>query len=165
MNEGVALTPGASVNTSHTSTLSRMTELYLAYAEAANEAWGPTGDPNGYGFTAYSVTRDIRIRAGITQPDNYLSSLTTTSGLRALIHNERRIELCFEGFRFWDIRRWNDLSTMKTAATAALITNTAGVYSYVYSNVEERNFADNMIYGPIPYAETVKYNLVQNKGW
>ncbi len=165
MNEGVSLVAGATVNTSHTYTLSRMTELVLNYAEAANEAWGPTGDPNGYGFSAYSLIRDIRIRAGITQPDNYLTSLNTTEGLRALIHNERRIELCFEGFRFWDIRRWNDVPTMQSPVNAAFITNNAGVYSYVYSDIEERKFADNMIYGPIPFSETVKYNLLQNQGW
>ena len=27
--------------------------------------------------------------------------------MRELIRNERRIELCFENFRFWDLRRWN----------------------------------------------------------
>jgi hypothetical protein len=165
MIESVKLDPGSSANAEHTYTLVRMTELLLNYAEAANEAWGPTGDPNGYGFTAYSLIRDLRIRGGITQPDNYLLSLATTADLRSLIHNERRIELCFEGFRFWDIRRWNELSTMKTAAKAAFITNTAGVYSYVYSNIEDRKYTDDMIYGPIPYSETVKYNLVQNKGW
>ena len=165
MIESVKLDPGSSANAEHTYTLVRMTELLLNYAEAANEAWGPTGDPNTYGFSAYSLIRDLRIRGGITQPDNYLLSLATTADLRPLIHNERRIELCFEGFRFWDIRRWNELSTMKTAAKAAFITNTAGVYSYVYSNIEERKFTDDMIYGPIPYSETVKYNLVQNKGW
>ena len=26
--------------------------------------------------------------------------------MRELIRNERRLELCFEGFRFWDLRRW-----------------------------------------------------------
>jgi len=165
MNENVKLDPSAAVNASHTYTFSRMTELYLDYAEAANEAYGPTGDPNGYGFTAYSLIRDIRIRAGITQPDVYLSSLATTADLRTLIHNERRIELCFEGFRFWDIRRWNEVSTMQSPANATFITNTAGVFSYVYSNIEERKYSDNMIYGPIPFSETVKYNLLQNIGW
>jgi hypothetical protein len=54
---------------------------------------------------------------------------------------------------------------MQTSANAALITNNAGVYSYVFSNIEERKFTENMIYGPVPYSEIVKYNLVQNKGW
>lgn len=165
MIESVKLDPGSSVNAEHTYTLVRMTEVLLNYAEAANEAWGPDADPNAYGFTARQLLVNLRNRGGITQPDAYLATITDASGLRALIHNERRIEMCFEGFRFWDIRRWNEISTMKTAAKAAIITNNAGAFSYVYSNIEERKFTDNMIYGPVPYSETVKYSLVQNKGW
>jgi hypothetical protein len=165
MIESVKLDPGSSVNAEHTYTLVRMTEVLLNYAEAANEAWGPDADPNTYGFTARQLISNLRIRGGITQPDAYLATITNAAGLRALIHNERRIELSFEGFRFWDIRRWNEVSTMQTSANAALITNNAGVYSYVFSNIEERKFTDNMIYGPVPYSEIVKYNLVQNKGW
>ena len=32
--------------------------------------------------------------------------MTHKEKMRELIRNERRIELCFEGFRFWDLRRW-----------------------------------------------------------
>jgi starch-binding outer membrane protein, SusD/RagB family len=164
MNEGVKLDPGSSVNTGHTYSLARMTELLLNYAEAANEAWGPDGDPNLYGFTARTLIANLRIRAGIA-PDPYLATLTTTATLRTLILNERRIELCFEGFRFWDIRRRNDVATMQAPAKGVYITNTAGVYSYAYSIIEERKYSANMIYGPIPYNETLKYNLQQNKDW
>jgi len=165
MSESVKLDPGSSVNSAHNYTLVRMTELLLNYAEAANEAWGPADDRNGYGFTAKSLIADLRKRAGIGQPDAYLESITDAAGLRALIHNERRIELCFEGFRFWDIRRWNEVNTMQAPVKAAFITDNAGIYSYTYSNIEERKFDANMIYGPIPYSETVKYNLEQNQGW
>jgi len=107
----------------------------------------------------------LRKRAGITQPDAYLATITDAAGLRDLIRNERRIELCFEGFRFWDIRRWNDVATMQKPVAAAYITNTDGVYTYEYSNIEERKYTANMIYGPIPYNESLKYNLDQNKDW
>lgn len=163
MNEATSLTPPAT-NASHTYTLARMTELLLNYAEAANEAWGPTGDPNGYGFTAKSLIGNLRSNAGIT-PDNYLAGISTTNALRDLIHNERRIELCFEGFRFWDLRRWNDVSSMQAPVKAVYITNNAGVYSYAYSVIEERKYTNDMVYGPVPYNETLKYNLEQNKGW
>jgi hypothetical protein len=166
MNESVKLDPGSPSSQMRMYVLLRMTELLLNYAEAANEAWGPNADPNGYGFTPWTLIRDLRIRAGITpQPDAYLATLIDASGLRNLIRNERRIELCFEGFRFWDIRRWNDVATMQVPVKAVYITNTAGVYSYEYLPVEERKYAANMIYGPIPYSETLKYNLEQNKDW
>jgi len=165
MNESVNLKPGSSVSAAHTYTLFRVTEAVLNYAEAINEASGPDADPNGYGFTARTLLTEIRKRGGITQPDAYLIAVTDAAGMRNLIKSERRVELCFEGFRFWDIRRWNQVPTMQAPVTAAFITNTAGVYSYLYSNIEERKYSDYMIYGPVPYNETVKYSLVQNKGW
>jgi starch-binding outer membrane protein, SusD/RagB family len=164
MNESVKLDPGSAVSAAHNYSLFRVTEVLLNYAEAANEAWGPTGDPNAYGFDAKTLLGKIRTRAGITA-DPYLTSISDAAGLRTLIRNERRIELCFEGFRFWDIRRWNDLAGMKSSVKGAYITNNAGVYSYVYTPVEDRKYTDAMLYGPIPYNETVKYSIEQNKGW
>ncbi len=165
MAPGVNLKSGSQVSTAHTYTLARMTELLLNFCEAANEAWGPDGDPNGYGFTARTKIGDLRIRAGITQPDAYLASITDAAGLRELIRNERRIELCFEGFRFWDIRRWNDIAAMQTAVNGAYITQSETTYSFSYEPVENRLYANYMIYGPIPYNETLKYSIDQNNGW
>jgi hypothetical protein len=162
MSESANLNPNNPSNANHTYVLLRMTELLLNYAEAANEAWGPDGDPNGYGFTARDKIEELRARAGITQPDAYLASITTTAQMRELIKNERRVELCFEGFRFWDIRRWNDVGQMTEPATGVRITlpNT-----YQYVDVESRAYASYMIYGPIPFQETLKYDLEQNAGW
>jgi hypothetical protein len=166
MAPGVSLNPTSLVSTNHTVTLFRMTEAVLNYAEAANEAWGPDSDGGtGYG-SARSKIAAIRVRAGIAAPDPYLASLTTKDQLRELIKNERRIELCFEGFRFWDIRRWNEgATTMVNPIKATYITNTAGVLSYSYNSIEERKYAPTMIYGSIPYSETLKYNIQQNSGW
>ena len=58
----------------------RYTELFLGYAEAANEAWGPTSDPNGHGFTAYDVVKAIRERAGLKMM-NFLNPLRMTKML------------------------------------------------------------------------------------
>jgi hypothetical protein len=165
MSEAVKLTPGSTVNAGHTYTLVRMTEVLLNYAEAANEAWGPDGDPNGYGFTAKTRIEELRIRAGLEE-DNYLASVNDEAGLRELIHNERRIELCFEGFRFWDIRRWKDEATMTAPVRGVYITMDAdSAYIYNYNDIEERIYTSDMIYGPIPYEETLKYNIEQNIGW
>jgi starch-binding outer membrane protein, SusD/RagB family len=68
MVPNVSLTPGSIVSFPHTYTLFRLTEVLLNYAEAANEAWGPDGDPNGLGFTAKSKIAELRARAGITAP-------------------------------------------------------------------------------------------------
>lgn len=139
----------------------RYTEFFLDYAEAANEAWGPKGD-NGHGYSAYDVIKAIRHRAGITD-DTYLDECAAAGKdkMRELIRNERRLELCFEGFRFWDLRRWK--ANMNETATG--IDWYGSEYTKLPS-VESRAYQDYMIYGPIPYSETLKYDqLIQNKGW
>jgi starch-binding outer membrane protein, SusD/RagB family len=137
----------------------RYTEMFLDYAEAANEAWGPDGSGT-YGFSARDVIAAIRNRAGISQPDNYLASISGIEEMRALIHNERRLELCFEGFRFWDLRRWKE--NLTDPAYGVSITDG----NFQVNTVENRQYSDFMYYGPIPYNEILKANnLVQNAGW
>lgn len=80
--------------------------------------------------------------------------------MRELIRNERRLELCFEGHRFWDLRRWK----ADVNVTVQGMSITGGVYTVI--DVESRNFKDYMYYGPIPYSEVLKFsNLKQNQGW
>jgi len=167
MSEKVVLTPGSPVDAAHTYTYVRMTEILLNFAEAANEAWGPDGDPNGFGYTARDKIQELRSRAEL-DPDDYISSIADQDAMRELIHNERRIELCFEGFRFWDIRRWNDVATLTVPVKGVYITIDPAdtTYIYNYSDIEERIYTSDMIYGPVPYEETLKYNtLEQNIGW
>jgi len=163
--EAVSLTPHHEVEATHVYTLVRVTEILLNFAEAANEAWGPDGDPNGYGFTARSKISELRARGGISN-DDYLNSITNKDDMRELIHNERRIELCFEGYRFWDIRRWKKLNLMKSPVKATVISlNNDSTYLYESKEIENRLYKDYMIYGPIPYEETLKYDIQQNLGW
>lgn len=165
MNENVNIDPAAPISVNHVYTILRETEVHLNFAEAANEAWGPDGDPFGYGFTARTIIGNLRARAQITQPDTYLADINSKEQMRALIRNERRLELCFEGFRFWDIRRWNDIATMQKPVMGVYITFSEGLLSYDYREIEKRIYQPYMIYGPIPYTETLKYNIKQNNGW
>lgn len=159
LREEVNANPSSPSNQQHFQTHIRYTELYLNYAEAANEAWGPDGKGTN-AFSAREVIAAIRKRAGITQPDNYLASVSGKDQMRTLIHNERRLELCFEGFRFWDVRRWKDDLTVPAKGVA--INGT----TYTYFTVENRAYDNTyMMYGPIPDKEITKFNFVQNKGW
>ena len=160
LRQDVNLDPVVNNTQQHYTSRMRYTQLYLIYAEAANEAWGPKGT-GAHGFSAYDVISRIRERAGITQPDAYLEAMAQDpTSMRELIRNERRLELCFEGFRFWDIRRWgNDLTT---PASGVSITNN----THQTITVENRVFEDYMQYGPIPFSEVLKYDkLIQNQGW
>ena len=140
----------------------RYTEIFLAYAEAANEAFGPTGKGE-LGYSAYDVIKALHDRAGVG--NDYLDSIQgDQEKMRELIRNERRIELCFENKRFWDMRRW-ELDLNETAM-GMKIDQVGGALQYTKIEVEPRNYAAHMYYGPIPETEVLKWsNLDQNKGW
>lgn len=141
----------------------RYTEIFLNYAEAANEAWGPKGTGT-HGYSAYDVIKAIRARAGITDLTYLDECATSKEKMRELIRNERRIELCFENKRFADLRRWK--ASINVAANGQEITKEGGTTSYKSFKVEDRNYKDYMYYGPIPQSEIQKWsNLKQNKGW
>lgn len=142
----------------------RFTEIFLNYAEAANEAWGPDEMAPGASYSARTVISAIRNRAvvGKTNNDPYLASITETDkdGMREMIRNERRLELCFEDFRFWDLRRWK--KDLNETVKGVSIQGT----EFTIFDVDPRQYQDYMYYGPIPKSEVLKYNaLVQNQGW
>ena len=143
----------------------RYTEIFLAYAEAANEAYGPDGKAAGASYSAYDVIAAIRERAGI-EGDSYLTSIKSDKAkMSELIRNERRLELCFENHRFYDLRRWN-LPLNEPARGVRISQGAGGALNYEPFTVEERRFQDYMTYGPIPQSEVIKWsNLEQNKGW
>jgi hypothetical protein len=158
--EEVNLNPVSPTTQKHYEVHMRYTELFLMYAEAANEAWGPTG-AGAWGYSAKDVIGAIRSRAGIPKADPYLASISTKEEMRQLIRNERRLELCFEGFRFWDLRRWK--ADLTETAKGININKT----NYTVVDVEPRAYKNNfMHYGPVPQTEIVKYRaLQQNQGW
>jgi len=162
--ENVNADPNSTTNGYHVKPWIRYTEIFLDYAEAANEAWGPKGSGSN-GFSAYDVIKAIRQRAGVGGADDpYLEQCAgSADAMRELIRNERRLELCFEGFRFWDLRRWKvDLSKLNEPVKGMRIENN----QYQVVNVESRSYKDYMFYGPVPYGEVLKFDaLIQNKGW
>ena len=155
----------------------RFTEIFLAYAEAANDAWGPKADPTGIGFTAYDVIKAIRVRAGLAtnevgadlpEGDVYLEECAADqTKMTNLIRNERRIELCFENKRFWDLRRWQMPINEGVKGVQIDRNEETGALSYTIINVEDRNFTSPyQWYGPVPKSEILKWsNLMQNAGW
>lgn len=156
----VNLKPTVNSTKRHFYTHIRFTEIFLIYAEAANELGGPDFKPNNFNFSARNIIAAIRKRAVIPTNDPYLASITTKKEMRELIRNERRIELCFEGFRFWDLRRWK--SNINETVKGVQINN--NIYNYI--DVENRDYEDYMYYGPIPNNEINKYEgLIQNQGW
>lgn len=153
----VRLTAGKTVNTTHAPILMGKPELYLMFAEAAINATGSPDDKK-YGFSASEVIAKVRNRSLGANNDKYLATVTDKDGFLSLVKNERRVELCFEDHRFWDLRRWsNGLSDV-----SAINNPVYGIYSS--SPVESRLFKSP--YMPLPFGEMlVTNNLVNNAGW
>ena len=176
LRDDVSINPGSTLAQYHLYPRSRYTEMFLAFAEAANDAWGPKADPTGIGFTAYDVIKAIRERAGLAtneignplpEGDVYLEECAANQAqMTELIRNERRIELCFENKRFWDLRRWM-LPLNETARGMMVDSDANGNLSYHIFDVDPREYDNSyQCYGPIPKGEILKWsNLKQNRGW
>lgn len=150
----------------------RWEHMILAFAEAANEYEGPIG--SNFGMSAKEALKYLRSRKtfdNVTLPfassDPYLDEVSTDKNkFRELVHNERRIELCFEGQRFFDLRRWNtDVKNINNPVHKInVIKKTDGTFRYEIEEIENRNFPSLFI--PIPYGEILKDDkMEQNIGW
>lgn len=156
--------------------LIRFAEVMLDYAEAANEWKGPDfqetlADGNTYG--PLEVLKLIRRRAGIDAGADGMYGLKagmTQQEMREAIQLERRIELAFEGFRFFDVRRWmiaeqTENQLMHGIEITRVVDEETGKVSYEPREFDVRPhiFRRAMYFWPIPYAETVKSpELIQN---
>jgi len=87
----------------------RLGELYLNYAEAANEAYGPNTPAPGATLTAVQAINKQRTRNG--QADVLPAYTTSTATFRPRVKNERDVELVSEGHHYFDLRRWMDAPT------------------------------------------------------
>ena len=130
LSKNVRLTPGDETTDVHFYTFFNKSELYLNFAEAANEAYGPMDAT--LGFSALDALKKIRERAGIdsdlsseSYDDAYLEEQAAQGkeAFKELVKNERRLELCFEGHRFWDVRRWNDPLNHKVSGVRITISD------------------------------------------
>lgn len=161
------LDPISPSNDHHYHALLRRTEIYLNFAEASNEAFGPTVVGADMSQSAVDVIKSIRSAAGINDA-GYVDEVAAQGkeAFRDFIQNERRLELAFENQRFYDMRRWvmpldEDIRGVKIER------NADGELSFGETLVEQRNFdAIKYYYNPIPYDEMSKSpQLINNLGW
>jgi hypothetical protein len=150
--------------------LIRLSELYLNYAEALNELSGPSQE-------IYNVLNTIRERAGVLPIEDAWSNVgiaatpgkhTDQSGLREIIHQERLIELAFEGHRYNDIRRWKLAEEyFSTPVRGWSVDEETEINYYNVIDVGLRTFSSPRDYfHPISFNElSINPNLVQNPGW
>ncbi len=155
LNQGVDLINNTTTN--HQWLYFRYAEVLLNYAEAMYNAYGATGDPLNYGMTALQAINNVRARS--TMP-----ALTDVSA-DAIIH-ERRVELGFEGHRWWDVRRWKKSSVLANPVRSISITLNGANFVYTPVKLEDRVFDQSrMNWYPIPQTEITKTGWGQNTGW
>jgi hypothetical protein len=134
----------------------RLSEIYLNYAEA--EA--------NLGNTAEALKYLNKIRQRVNMPD-----VTSGGGTDLIekIQQERRVELCFEGHRFFDLRRWGMAEEGAGDALGIIITptdpsNTS--FTYQINTVEKRTWMPDFYYYPIPRSEIqINPSIKQNPGY
>lgn len=102
---------GAYTRMHHPYPIYRVAELYLNYAEAANQAYGgPVGTAPGARYSAAVALNKVRKRA--TMPDVDVVKYNTVDAFHDRVFNERCVELCFEtNHSFVDVRRWKLIGT------------------------------------------------------
>ncbi|PWD98912.1 RagB/SusD family nutrient uptake outer membrane protein [Marinilabilia rubra] len=139
----------------------RLSEIYLSYAEALNEA---NGGPNA---EAYAAVNRIRNRVGLSDLPAGLSQ----TEFREAVLKERACEFGYEEVRWFDIIRWkrNDLLQQKLHGVNTT-QNADGSLNYEVFELPERywqnNWSPKWYLSAFPPDEINKgYGLVQNPGW
>ncbi|MFV0266970.1 MAG: RagB/SusD family nutrient uptake outer membrane protein, partial [Draconibacterium sp.] len=149
----------------------RLADLYLLYAEAINESEGPNG---AHSSDMFFYLDSIRSRAGLPEVkkawdeySNVPGKYNTQIGMRQIIHQERMIELAFEGQRFWDLRRWKEAPAEYGKGIYGFkVTGSKAEDYYQKILLEEQNFALKDYFWPIQISVIEQNpNLVQNIGW
>jgi hypothetical protein len=159
---------------SHTKMYVRWTHMVLNFAEAANKVVGPT-DAGKYGLSAKAAIQYLRTRKTYdgailytVANDLYLNEVAgDATKFDTFVKDERRIETCFEGMRFFDLQRWSTTLTdlNKSVHMVEITKNADGTFAYDFTKVAEGR-AYKSAYLPIPYVEILRMSkLEQNEGW
>lgn len=145
----------------------RLADLYLMYAEASNEFNGPNDE-------AIVYLDKIRQRAGLKGVKeswaNYSSNPTkptTKAGLQDIIHQERLIEMAFEGSRFWDLRRWKTAAQVLNQPIKGWDVNQESMAGFYRERIlYASKFELKDYFWPVKDGNLlVNKNLIQNVGW
>lgn len=149
----------------------RLAEVYLLFAEAANEAWALPGQRNA--ACKYSAEEAVNVVRKRALMPNVAAKFLTKDLFRERVRNERRVELCFEDNRLFDIRRWHvahlpenrDIWKMEIVKVAKNSTYPTG-FMYTPRLYKQRVFEEKHYLFVIKLDDTnIGPNFKQNPGW
>lgn len=160
-------------NYTHTP-LMRYAEVLLSYLEAVNEA-----TPGAVDQALLDETiNDVRDRVKL--PGYSKAELSSQEAVREAVRKERRVELAFEGLRYFDVLRWGVAKELLNHTfTGVKLSDDPSAPNYrgsgssaspvdedMYYQFEKRMWSDHNRYFPIPQNElNVNKNLKQNSGY
>lgn len=124
----------------------RLADVLLMFAEAQNQVNGPD-------TSVYQAINTVRNRAQMPDLPAGLEKEEMTQKIR----HERIVELCGEGQRYDDIRRWG---------IAEDVVDGVWMKTFTGSNIRQRGFPAYFYLWPIPQAEIdINPKFTQNPGW
>ncbi|MNE59807.1 SusD family protein [compost metagenome] len=104
-----------------------------------------------YETEANDAIRKIRDRVNLPYTDK------SGTELMDAIKHERKVELAFEGFHYWDLRRWRtahiELNNIRFHGLKITRQGTDYIYEYVDVDKEDRKFPERFYNFPIPTNE------------
>lgn len=122
----------------------RYAEVLLNHAEALNEL--------GRGTEALVSLNKVRQRAQLP-----IITVTDQEALREIIREERKIELAFEGHRYWDLRRWREavdvLNGVRMHGTKITKEDDSLIFETVECDDKDRVFKESYYKLPVPQSE------------
>ena len=147
----------------------RLADVYLMYAEAANELYGPDGIPEECRVTAVQALKAVRERVknedgtSLPTPDHLVAS---KEELRETIRRERAVELCYENHRWYDTRRWYVAHLPEYKDIKILAYDKDHTYYSVESYHTPRIFEQRHYWFPLKREQSYIYGgFYQNPGW
>jgi hypothetical protein len=145
----------------------RLADLYLMYAEALNEIKSVPDDE------VYEYIDRVRRRSGLEGVVDSWRKYAVAGKknrpadkdeMRKIIHLERRIELMFEGVRFWDLRRWKEAPTELSYISIRAYWTEKDGYGGSFDQTYKFNKED--YFWPIKISTLLRdQKLIQSPGW
>ena len=170
LNAAIDTRPATANTMKHSWVIFRMGEAYLNYAEAVFQYFKSQGRSDAADATSAEFPVSARELASKTRLRSKMKAMPagmSNADFWAKYQNERRVELAFEGHRFWDVRRWKEGAKYFSKITEMHITkNEDGTYTYTPKTVN-RVWDEKFNFFPIPQSDIMKNpNLDQSiTGW
>ena len=171
-------------NSTFSTPLLRLADIYLTYAEAVYESTGSyITVPAGLSMSAETAINRIRLRAGQPNVATTLPFYSTKMApeeissdppFRMLYRNERAVELAYEGVYWFDLRRWKRAHLKDGVQLQALnfnVTGTTPLRAITESSINRVNispyvFKSQHYWMPFePSLTRFSADWEQNPGW